>query len=620
MNQVKTVTENLQNLGLIVCRVDTLICSVSNEGYFTELNDNWQKTLGWTIAEMLTMPVISLIHPDDRQKTKEAADKMASGKEITEFRNRYRHKSGEYIWFQWSATWCSDLPGAVYMATALVINNTVKMEQSLTTSRDLLKQAERIAKIGHWNLDIKTNKLFWSDALYDIHGVTRETFTPELATALNFYHPEDIPIVTGIVEKALREYKGWTFNLRIVRTDGNIIVVRCIGDVSFDNNGEAKTLFGVLQDISDYEFLNARFELLSKVADTSTTGMVICDEFKHVLWVNNAFENLTKYSFNELVGKAVGPFLQGADTDPSTIEDISSKLSQGKDIDVEILNYDKQGDSYWNHLLISAVKKDNKITHYIGLQQDITHKKRQQEIISRNQKMEVVGQLAAGICHDFNNIMAIISGNIQLLNMSNTDPKLTQYIDNLETATERATNLTKRLDYVSRSEPTKVENIFISLEIEKACEMLSASLPKSVQIITQLQMTDEIKCQKDNLLDSIVSLIINAKSALQESGEIIVKTELVNKWGERTSHVILRPIKSDKYCVITVSDNGIGIAEENIKNIFEPYYTTRSNNHNLGLGLSQLFDYASIENIGITIASQKEQGTSISLWLPKGVS
>lgn len=616
MNADNTVADNLQNLGLIASRVNTLICSVSGDGYFTELNANWQKNLGWSIKEMLATPVMSLIHPEDRQKTKTASEKLTSTTEIIEFRNRYRHKSGEYIWLQWSATRCSDLPGVVYIATALVINKTVAMEQSVNISRDLLNQAEKIAKIGHWSLDIASSKLFWSDSLFDIHGVTRETFTPELTTAINFFHPEDIPMVTSIVEKALEEGTGWSFNLRIIRPDGNIIAVRSIADMSFNQDGEATTLFGVIQDISDYELLNTRCELLSKVAETSTTGMVICDEFKHVLWVNSAFENLTKYSHEELIGKPVGPFLQGVATDPSTIKYIGSKLQVGEDVDVEILNYDKQGDSYWNHLLISAVKKKQKITHFIGLQQDITQKERQQEIISRNQKMEVIGQLAAGICHDFNNIMAIISGNIQLLNMSNTNPKLTTYIENLEKATDRATNLTKRLNNITSNNPVKPENIFIDLEIKKVCAMLSKSLPDSMQIITELHATQEIRCQKDRLLDAVINLILNAKSALQEAGEIIVSTELMEKWEERTSHVILRPDKSLRYCVITVTDNGVGIAKENIKKIFEPFYTTRANNQNIGLGLSQLFDHASNEKIGITIKSKKEQGTSISLWLP----
>jgi PAS domain S-box-containing protein len=616
MNGTKTLSNNHQSLGIIASRVNTLICAVSSEGYFTELNASWQNVLGWSIEEMLAMPVLSLIHPEDRQKTKAASQKLMNEEEIIEFRNRYQHKSGEYIWLQWSATCCTDLPNVVYMATALVINKTVELEEQISISKDFLNQAEKMAQMGHWRLDIKTNKLVWSDSLYDIHGVTRENFTPELDSAINFYHPEDRPIITSIVDKAIKEGKGWTFNLRIIRADGKIIAVRCIGDISIDSNGKAQNIFGVLQDISNYESLNTRFELLSKVAETSNTGMVICDEFKNVMWINSAFEKLTKYSINELIGKPIGSLLQGAETDASTVTHISSQLSAGKDVDVEILNYNKEGDSYWNHLQISTVKKNQKKTNFIGLQQDITENKRQQENICRNQSMNVIGHLAAGICHDFNNIIAIISGNIQLLNMSNNNPKLSKYIENLEAATDRATNLTKRLNNVSRKSIAKRENMFIDIEIRGICTTLTETFPKSIQLVSDLQTDIAIKCKKDKLLDSIINLILNAKEAIPESGEIIVKTELKEEWEEKLSHVILRPDKNGSFCVITVCDNGVGIAKENINKIFEPFFTTRTNKKNIGLGLSQLLDFANDENIGITINSKEEQGTIVSLWLP----
>lgn len=619
MNSPEAENSQLKDLGIIASRLNTLICSVSSGGYLVDVNQSWQTVLGWSNQELLTNSVMSFIHPEDRQATQKAAEKLTHDREVIEFRNRYKHKSGHYIWLQWSATYCADLPRAPFIATAMVVNKTVEMEHAAKISSDTLNQAEKIAKIGHWNLDIKTNKLFWSEALFDIHGVTPDTFTPDLESAINFYHPEDMPIVTGIVEKALKEGKSWAFNLRIIRADGEVIPVRCISDIDFDKDGKASAIYGVLQDISDYDLLNSRCELLSKVVEASSTGIVICDESRNIVWANTAFEKLTKYSLAELIGKSVGPLLQGPQTDPQIVDYIRAKLNAAEDVNVEILNYDKDGHSYWNNLLISAVKKDNKVTHFIGLQHDISQKKKQQEMIARNQKMEVIGQLAAGICHDFNNVMAIISGNIQLLSMSNNNPELTKYIDNLETATDRATSLTKRLNKVSKNEPAIFENVFIDYEIQKVCMMIIESLPKEIHLNSELNANTEIKCQKAMLLDSMINLILNAKHALKGAGKIVVKTELREQWDDKTTGIILKPVKSDKYCVISVIDNGSGIAPENINRVFEPFYSTRADNQNIGLGLSQLFDHANNQGLGIILVSEVGSGTEISLWLPNAI-
>lgn len=619
MNSPEAENSQLKDLGIIASRLNTLICSVSDGGYFVDVNESWQTVLGWSKKQLLTHPVMSFIHPEDRQETQKAAEKLTHDREVIEFRNRYKHKSGHYIWLQWSATYCTDLPHAPFLATAMIINKTVENEHTAKLSRDILNQAEKIAKIGHWSFEIKTKTLFWSDALFDIHGVTPETYTPDLASAISFYHPDDLPIVTSIIEKALKDNKGWAFNLRIVRADGEVIPIRCISDFKYNRNGEATDVFGVFQDISDYDLLNTRCELLSKVAEVSSTGMVICDEYRNVLWVNRAFEKLTKYSLSEVIGKPIGSMLQGPETAPQIVDYIRAKLNAAEDVNVEILNYDKDGNSYWNHLLISAVKKDDKTTHFIALQHDISQKKKQQEMISRNQKMEAIGHLTGSICHDFNNVMAIISGNIQLLSMTNDNPKLIKYINNLETASDRATSLTKRLNNVTKSESANFENTFIDDEIQKACKIISESLPEEIRLTTELNANSEIKCQKALLLDSIVNLILNSRNAIETSGNIIIKTELIEKWDDKTTGIILKPTKSDKYCVISVIDDGSGIAAEDINKVFEPFYSTRSNNQNIGLGLSKLFDHAINQGMGIKLVSRVGRGSEINLWLPNRI-
>ncbi|MEM6681542.1 MAG: ATP-binding protein [Pseudomonadota bacterium] len=139
----------------------------------------------------------------------------------------------------------------VEIATAIedMATQSDQRAAALSEARDNLQRAEEIARIGHWRLDLKTNQCEWSDGVYMLHGLSRDSYTPNLETAINHYHPEDRDDVAKTIEAAQATGKAYSFEKRIIRSDGSHLFVHSRGQVTFDKAGEPAAMFGIITDI-----------------------------------------------------------------------------------------------------------------------------------------------------------------------------------------------------------------------------------------------------------------------------------------------------------------------------------------------------------------------------------
>ncbi|WP_168171476.1 PAS domain-containing protein [Lacimicrobium sp. SS2-24] len=604
----------MQKIKALTGKSSLLVAILTKTGEFCSLNSVWRKAFNWEKEELLGNAFTTHIHPKHQNNALSALRKVDKGQETLDLNCLYRCKNGEFVEVQWAMT-----PGTKNNETILtgrVMAEIYELEERIQDNAALFERATRLIRLGHWSIDLSSKALFWSNEIYNIHALTPKNYTPELDSAIEFYHPEDRAIVRELVDRAFTTPAPWDFKLRIIRSDGEIRTVHCIAEPHFNDNGEAIKLSGSFQDITDHEVLNEQVELLSKVAETTLAGVVICDANKNVIWVNNAFETITKYTAEEVYGKSLGQFLQGPDTDPETVQEIRTTLAAGQDVNVEILNYDKNGAPYWNQLLISPITKGGTIVNFIGIQHDITARKRESEISSRSQKMGAIGKLAGGICHDMNNIMAIISGNTQLLKLKNSNPDLEKCIANLERATERASGVTKRLLKTVRNEARKPDIINLDEELRHTIESVSPSFPEGIIVGADLGFHASLFCNKHTFLDAITNLLVNAKNAIEKEGRITLRSELSSFFQPTFGEVILHPRESEEYCLIQVEDTGKGINKSNLSKIFDPFFSTKAEKSSAGLGLSLLFQFALEEGYGIQVSSRENMGTTFSLWIP----
>jgi signal transduction histidine kinase/ActR/RegA family two-component response regulator len=252
----------------------------------------------------------------------------------------------------------------------------------------------------------------------------------------------------------------------------------------------------------------------------------------------------------------------------------------------------------------------------LSILRDITDRKRMEEEILKTRKIESLGTLAGGIAHDFNNILTAILGNISLAKMFiNPEDKPFKRLSEAERASLRAKDLTRQLlTFTKGGEPVKKTASISELLKESAGFALRGSNCRCEFFIPDNLFPVEM--DKGQISQVVNNLVINAKEAMQEGGTIEVLAQNIEEEAKQAV-----PIPEGKYVKVSIKDYGIGIHEEHISKIFDPYFTTKEKGSGLGLATS----YSIIRKHGghITVESKIGVGTTFTFYLPasrKGVT
>lgn len=249
--------------------------------------------------------------------------------------------------------------------------------------------------------------------------------------------------------------------------------------------------------------------------------------------------------------------------------------------------------------------------HLERLVEKRTHELSQaQQQLHQSQKMDAIGRLTGGIVHDFNNLLGVLIGNLDLLHERLTDDaESMELVDAGLNAALRGAELNKRLLASARRLPLRPEPVNVGRALADIIKLVALSLGKQV-VVTLAQ---DIGCwpihvDPSQFQNAIINLVINARDAMNNNGEIrIDATDLPDHPG---------PPKGD-YVRISVSDTGCGMTEEGLSHAFEPFYTTKDAETGTGLGLSMVYGFVTQSGGSIDLRSELGRGTTIEFYLPR---
>lgn len=272
---------------------------------------------------------------------------------------------------------------------------------------------------------------------------------------------------------------------------------------------------------------------------------------------------------------------------------------------------------YVREICKTTYDNKNKPQISYGTIQDITVEYEQEEYLKQTQKMDALGKLTGGVAHDFNNMLGIITGYIELLKgQLGDDNKLETYINNIEDASSRAVNLTSRLLSFTRKRPTQLNVVNINQIIEEGRSLLEKSLTAKIEVkYNENASLWDVKLDKSLLEDAVLNIAINAMHAINdvhESGTLIISTNNTTLNSTDFSQI---KTPNSKYVSLSLKDNGIGMNSETKRKIFEPFYTTKGE-HGTGLGMSQVYNFVEQSGGFIDVQSEIGGGTTISLYFP----
>jgi PAS domain S-box-containing protein len=292
-------------------------------------------------------------------------------------------------------------------------------------------------------------------------------------------------------------------------------------------------------------------------------------------------------------------------------------LRNGRNLELEYRIITPDGETRHIQEVAKPVFDDTgRVVQEYGTVQDITDRKQAEEQLRQAQKMEAVGQLTGGIAHDFNNLLAIILGNLELMQEGlghRTD--LPQLIDGAVRAGERGAELTYRLLAFSRRQALAPAVTDLNALATGMIGLLEPTMGGAIEIETALdERLWPALLDPSQTETALLNLALNSRHAMPEGGKLTIATANLKLNKKSASRHQIEP---GRYVMLSVTDNGAGIAPDLLDQVFEPFFTTKDVGQGSGLGLSMVYGFVRQSGGFMDIDSKVDEGTTARLYFPK---
>lgn len=452
-----------------------------------------------------------------------------------------------------------------------------------------------------------------------------------LITKLKEVCPNIVPVIMTAfaeAESAIEAFQEGAYDyLRKPLNPGGLLktLERCFEKIRLERE-KAVAQQALSKRNVELEETNARLreseERYRLLVETMNDGLIMEDLEGYIIYVNQKFIKMTGYDRDELIGKKISDFL-----DDKNISVYSKYTKEGLEGDVSPyeLTWNRKAALKLPTIVSpqSILDSRGQLKGFFAVITDITERKNaehekkiMEQHLQQAQKMESIGTLAGGISHDFNNSLQAIIGYTQilLLDKDKSDPDYTK-LSSIERAAQRASELTQQLLAFSRKLESKMKPIDLNKEVREVKDLLERTIPKMINIDLQLEKDLHIiNADASQMEQIIMNLAVNARDAIVDKGVITIRTEntlLYEKDCKKFPGFV-----PGKYVVLSMTDNGTGMTNEQSKRIFEPFYTTKDLGKGTGLGLSMVYGLVSKHNGHIVCTSHPGTGTTFEIYLP----
>lgn len=431
-------------------------------------------------------------------------------------------------------------------------------------------------------------------------------------------------IFKAYAEKGKLDEREWTY----IQKDGTEKKVTLSITAVKNSKSEITGFLGTAVDISDRKDMEEKLRdsenLFRSLFEESADAFLLIENNKFIDCNRAAVKMFNAKNQDEI--KAHHPSTLSPDKQPDgrdslekADEMIATALTQG----TNRFEWDHQkidGIIFPTEVLLTKINIGNKILLHTCIR-DITDRKKAEEQLRQSQKMEVVGQLAGGVAHDFNNMLSGIIGATEVLQMElNNDPKYSQYTNIIINAAERASDLTQQLLAFGRKSKHLTKRIDINDIIVAVKDILTHTINKNIVININLSSsTKYILGDPSQIQNVLLNLCVNARDAMPKGGELSITSSsklLDGKTTDREGVIIPK----GSYIEIKVKDTGEGIPRNKINKIFEPFYTTKELGQGTGLGLASVYGTIKSHNSFLLVESKLGDGTTFTIFFPEDLN
>jgi PAS domain S-box-containing protein len=565
----------------------------------------------------------ALIHPDDRERmTQYFAGIVAKKIRFDADYRIIRNNDGEERWVSGLGELALDRRGVPVkmLGTIQDITDRKRAEHALLRGEQRYKQLLESVTSYMYSVTVENGK-----AVSTVHGpgcvaVTGYESGEYAADPFLWYrmvHDKDKPIVLKQTEDLLAGRHPGPVEHRVRHKNGAFVWVRSTVVPHADEQGRLTSYDGLVIDITAQKHAE---KFSRNILETVDEGFLVIDRDYTILSVNKAYSRQVGMEPQDIVGrkcyevshKISRPCFEQGDEcavrrafeteSPHTVVH-THRNAQGSNLSIETKAFPLRDEA-------------GRVVAAIEIVHNITDKKRLEDQLRHAQKMEAVGLLAAGISHDFNNILTAIIGYGNLLKMKTpADDPLRPYIEQILASSARAANLTQGLLAFSRKQiinPRPLDINDATLRFEK---LLYRFIGEDVELRTDLAPAEmTVLADSSQLEQVLMNLATNARDAMPRGGTFTVRTEIA-VIGEafRKEHGFGEP---GSYACISVCDTGDGIDRNTRDHIFEPFFTTKEPGRGTGLGLAIVYGIMKQNNGYVLVESEPGKGSCFRLYFP----
>lgn len=551
---------------------------------------------------------------DDRQVIKNNQPKLHIIESI-------KQANGQNLWFETAKTPLRDRKGNPYGVLGCYLDITERrlMDEALRVSELQLKEAQYLAHIGSWQLDLQTNGLHWSDEIFHIFEIDPQSFGASYEAFLSMVHPEDREMVDRIYRDSLKNKVPYKLVHRLLMKDGRIKYVQERCKTWYDDNDVPIRSLGTVQDITERkqveDDLKVSRDRLAQVAEQSRTIIWEVNAEGLYTYISPVCENVLGYLPEEIVGH-----LHFYDLHPEDgREEFRANAFAVFDRREKFVNFinlaqTRDGQQVWLSTNgIPVLDGDGSLKGYRGSDMDVTAQKELEYQNMRAAQLAAVGELASGIAHEINNpVTGVINYAQFLLNKPNYTDKDREVLGRIIKEGNRIASIVRDLLFFSRDSGKQRSITVAQKMLEDVLTLARKQLEKDgVDLILDLQETPlKVFVNPQQVEQVWLNLISNARHALNkrfETNDIQKELRITMKSFE---------LNSKMFCKTTFYDNGTGIPDKIIGQIFRPFFTTKPAGVGTGLGLSISQEIVRSCGGEMTVTSKEGEFTLVAVDLP----
>ncbi|MEW5742104.1 MAG: PAS domain-containing protein [Myxococcota bacterium] len=492
-----------------------------------------------------------------------------------------------------------------------------RADEPLRDPARLLAELERIASLGTWIIHTG-GAVIWSPGAYALLGVdpsVREV--NELAQAFHErVHPDDRARVMEAQVALLREGKLPPVEYRIVRPDGEVRWLRGHGSVVWGANGENLGSLGALVDITETRRAMARLEqarwALEESQRVSQVGTFVFNLTTGQLEWSDEARRLVGLAREEPVDAAVADSFNHPE-DKASLQVWSTRVLDGEAVGPHRSRVVRRdGQVRWVEHSAAVRESPDGSKLLVGTSRDITERLQLEAQLRHTTTLEAVGTLAAGVAHDVNNALTVISNSLAMLERRVNEGDI-DLVRDAARAVEGCSTLTQQLLAFARRQPSVPRVLDANALLGGFTQMIRRVLRPDIAL--SVEALDEpawVRIDPSQLEAALMNLAVNARDAMPDGGILTFRVAGVDAEAARPADV-----PAGVLVRLDVEDTGQGIPPESLGHIFQPYFTTKVASKGTGLGLASVFGTLQQHGGAVTVRSTLGQGACFSLWLPR---